>query len=176
MAAAPDLRCERQPRVIAQVMANLPESAKRFAAAASEAGLDIEIVEMGEPTRTAEEAARACGCTVEQIIKSLVFMGRDTGQPYLLLVSGANRVDESGAAAALGERLRRPDAQRVRELTGYAIGGIPPLGHATALPTLIDERLRDFDVVWAAAGTPRCVFSVDPRDLRRVTGAKTMAF
>lgn len=157
-------------------MTSLPDSAKRFAAAAREAGLDIRIVEMAETTRTAQDAAKACGCTVDQIVKSLVFLGRDTGRPYLLLVSGANRVDEAGVATALGEPLSRPDAQRVRELTGYAIGGVPPLGHATPMPAVIDERLLDFDVVWAAAGTPRCVFAVDPRALRSAIDARRMAF
>lgn len=109
-------------------------------------------------------------------MKSLIFVGRDSGTPYLLLVSGVNRVDEAGIAAHLGERLRRPDAQAVRELTGYAIGGVPPLGHATPMPSLIDERLLEFETVWAAAGTPRCVFSVDPRKLKDAIGAKPMAF
>ena len=96
---------------------------------------------MTAPTRTAEEAASACGVTVGQIVKSLVFSGADSGKPYLLLVSGANRVNEKGVAAHLGEKLKRPDADAVRALTGYAIGGIPPFGHATPLATYMDRDL-----------------------------------
>ena len=155
-------------------MAGLPESARRVAAAAQELGLAIEIREMAASTRTAEDAAAACGCAVAQIVKSLVFRGADSGRPVLLLVSGSNRVDEAAVAAVLGERLARPDAAFVREATGYAIGGIPPLGHAMPLPTFLDEDLLAYDVVWAAAGTPRCVFPVDPKRLATAVGARTI--
>ncbi len=154
----------------------LPDSARRVVAAASAAGLDIAVVEMPDTTRTAEEAARACGCGVSQIVKSLVFVGRETGRPYLLLVSGSNRVDEARIANVLGETLRRPDAGAVRELTGYAIGGIPPIGHPVAMRTVIDTALLHHDVVWAAAGTPRCVFATDPARLKEATGATAFAF
>ena len=95
---------------------------------------------MAQPTRTAEEAAAACGVTVGQIVKSLVFLGADSGKPYLLLVSGSNRVNEKGVAAHLGEKLKRPDADAVRALTGYAIGGIPPFGHDTPACDLHGSR------------------------------------
>ncbi len=157
-------------------MDDLPDSARRVAEAARAAGLDIAIAEMPDSTRTAEDAAAACGCEVAQIVKSLVFQGADTGTPFLLLVSGANRVDEEGMAAVLGEPLKRPNGRAVREITGYAIGGIPPLGHPVDMPTVIDEKLLGFDRVWAAAGTPRCVFSVDPKALAAATKARRHAF
>lgn len=155
-------------------MTDLPESARRVADAARVAGLDIAIVEMADSTRTAEEAAAACGCAVGQIVKSLVFRGATSGEPLLLLVSGANRVDEKGVAAHLGEKLKRPDADYVRSVTGYAIGGIPPLGHATPLRTYVDRDLLQYDTVWAAAGTPRCVFRSEPRTLIEAAGAEVI--
>jgi prolyl-tRNA editing enzyme YbaK/EbsC (Cys-tRNA(Pro) deacylase) len=148
------------------LMSLLPASAKKVRDAASALGLDIAVREMAESTRTAEEAAAACGVTVGQIVKSLVFMGATSGRPYLLLVSGANRVNEKGVAAHLGEKLKRPDANAVRALTGYAIGGIPPFGHDTPLATYIDSDLLQYDVVWAAAGTPKTVFRTAPVKLR----------
>lgn len=137
-------------------------------------GLEISIRAMDQSTRTADDAAAACGCDVAQIVKSLVFRGRESGTPYLLLVSGANRVDEKGVAKHIGERLRRPDAEDVRAITGFAIGGIPPFGHATALTTYIDRDLLAFEVVWAAAGTPNSVFAVNPRQLTEATGAEAI--
>jgi prolyl-tRNA editing enzyme YbaK/EbsC (Cys-tRNA(Pro) deacylase) len=149
----------------------LPASAVRVAEAAAAAGLDAHIVEMAETTRTAEEAARACGCAPAQIVKSLIFRGRTSAKPYLLLVSGRNRVDETKVAGIVGESLTRPDADYVRGLTGFAIGGVPPLGHATPLQTFIDTDLLAFAEVWAAAGTPRCVMKLDPNSLKAATGA-----
>lgn len=149
-------------------------SARRVHAAAGALGLAINILEMDQPTRTAEEAAAACGCGVAQIVKSLVFEGATTGSPYLLLVSGANRVDQAGVAGAIGEALNRPDAAKVRAWTGYAIGGIPPFGHETPVRTFVDEDLLGFAIVWAAAGTPSAVFSVDPNALARAIGARSI--
>jgi prolyl-tRNA editing enzyme YbaK/EbsC (Cys-tRNA(Pro) deacylase) len=110
-----------------------------------------------------------------QIVKSLIFRGGRSGKPYLLLVSGANRVDEKGVAAAIGEPLRRPDAQYVRDVTGFAIGGIPPLGHDTPLATFLDKALLDYEVVWAAAGTPDAVFPIAPAQLAEATAATVIA-
>lgn len=141
--------------------------------AAEALGVSVEPVDMPQSTRTAEDAAAACGCTVDEIVKSLVFEGSRTGTAYLLLVSGPNRVDEAGMADVIGEPLRRMDGARVREVTGFAIGGIPPFGHATPLATYMDEALLRFERVWAAAGTPKAVFAIDPQALRRVTGAQT---
>ncbi|MFC7397022.1 YbaK/EbsC family protein [Chelatococcus sp. GCM10030263] len=149
----------------------LPASALKVQEAAERLGLPIAIRIMNEPTRTADEAAAACGTTVAQIVKSLVFEGATSGDPYLLLVSGKNRVDEKGVAAILGEGLTRPDADRVRAWTGFAIGGIPPFGHATALKTYIDEDLIAFDEVWAAAGTPFSIFAVSPKALAEALNA-----
>lgn len=149
----------------------LAASAARVQRAADALGLAISVREMAASTRTAEEAAAACGVTVGQIVKSLVFIGADSGKPYLLLVAGHNRVNEKAMAAHLGEKLRRPDAETVRTITGYAIGGIPPLGHATALATYMDADLLAYDIVWAAAGTPRAVFAAAPDRLREATQA-----
>src|ERR1043166_1849547 len=150
---------------------SLPPSAQRVQDAADARGLAVTVVEMAQPTRTAEEAAAACGVTVGQIVKSLVFLGAASGKPYLLLVSGANRVNEQGVAAHLGEKLKRPDADAVRALTGYAIGGIPPFGHATPIATYMDRDLMQYDVIWAAAGTPKAVFRTEPDKLKDATGA-----
>ncbi len=152
-------------------MSELPASAKRVQDAAAALGLPIEVREMAESTRTAGEAAAACGVTVGQIVKSLVFAGAVSGKPYLLLVSGSNRVNETAVAAILGEALMRPDGRTVRDLTDYAIGGIPPIGHATPLATYMDRDLLQYDVIWAAAGTPKAVFRVEPVRLRDATGA-----
>jgi prolyl-tRNA editing enzyme YbaK/EbsC (Cys-tRNA(Pro) deacylase) len=122
-------------------MSELPPSARKVQDAASALGLDVTVREMTEPTRTAQEAASACGVTAGQIVKSLVFSGAASGKPYLLLVSGTNRVDEKGVATHLGEKLKRSDAEAVRALTGFAIGGIPPFGHATPLATYMDRDL-----------------------------------
>lgn len=150
----------------------LPASTLRVCEAAREAGLDVRVRIMADSTRSAEEAARACGVTVGQIVKSLVFCGRESGRAYLLLVSGRNRVDEAAVAARLGEAIERPNARRVRDITGYAIGGIPPIGHATPVVTHMDPDLLAFDEVWAAAGTPSAVFPVAPGALRAATGAE----
>ena len=152
-------------------MSELPPSAQKFQDSANALGLDIAVREMAESTRTAEEAAAACGVTVGQIVKSLIFLGSTSGKPYLLLVSGSNRVNEKGVAAHLGEKLKRPGAEAVRALTGYAIGGIPPFGHETPLATYIDRDLLAYDVIWAAAGTPKAVFRTEPAKLRDTTQA-----
>ena len=152
----------------------LPSSTQRVAAAARELGLSPEIVTMANSTRTAEEAAAACRCDVGQIVKSLVFRGATSGTPYLLLVSGKNRVNEREAAKVIGEALARPDAAYVRGTTGYAIGGIPPFGHDIALKTFIDADLLDYADVWTAAGTPHCVMRLNPKDLQAKTGAVTI--
>ena len=156
-------------------MSELKGAARRVQERAAGLGLEIDVRQMPASTRTAAEAAAACGCAVGQIVKSLVFKGRTSGRAYLLLVSGSNRVDEKGVSGVIGEALTRPDAQFVRDATGYAIGGIPPLGHDTPLSTYLDRDLLQYDVVWAAAGTPRAVFAVNPRDLQRAVGATAIA-
>jgi prolyl-tRNA editing enzyme YbaK/EbsC (Cys-tRNA(Pro) deacylase) len=151
------------------------KSTDRVRAAAEAAGLTLSIHQMPQSTRTAEEAAAACGCSVGQIVKSLVFRGAASGKPYLLLVSGANRVDEKAVAGRIGEALKRPDADYVRGVTGFAIGGIPPLGHDTTLDTYMDEALLAFEEVWAAAGTADAVFPAAPARLAEATGARIIA-
>lgn len=125
-------------------------------------------------TRTAADAAAAVGCTIDQIVKSLVFVA-DSG-PVLFLVSGANRVNEQAAARALGTSvLRKANADEVRKATGFAIGGTPPYGHPQALPTILDRDLLVHETVWAAAGTPDTCFPTDPRQLQRLTDARVMS-
>lgn len=150
---------------------DLPPAAERVRSAAERLGLAISVKIMPGTTRTAEDAAAACGCSVGQIVKSLVFKGKASGRPYLLLVSGANRVNEKAVAGHLGEAIVRPDADFVRQETGYAIGGIPPLGHDRTLVPYLDADLLQYAKVWAAAGTPYAVFEVDPAALRDATDA-----
>ena len=133
-------------------------------------GLDVEPVEFPDGTRTAEDAAAAIGVAVGQIVKSMVFLV--DGQPVVALVSGVNRVDERKLAeAAGGSAAARPDANAVRAATGFPIGGVPPFGYPTPLPTFVDEDLLEHDVVWAACGMPHVNFASNPRDLARATGA-----
>jgi prolyl-tRNA editing enzyme YbaK/EbsC (Cys-tRNA(Pro) deacylase) len=156
-------------------MQDLPRSANRVRQAADALGLAIQIATMADSTRTAEDAAAACGCTVGQIVKSLVFKAADDARPILLLVSGSNRVDEDRVGEIVGCALVRPDARFVRDQTGFAIGGIPPFGHDRPIATLMDADLLGYGVVWAAAGTPNTVFSVDPAALRDATAARVIA-
>ena len=149
----------------------LPAAAGRVQAAAERLGLAITVRVMAATTRTAEEAAVACDCTVGQIVKSLIFKGKDSGRAYLLLVSGANRVNEKAVAGRLGEAIVRPDAAFARSATGFAIGGIPPFGHEPPLTPYLDADLLQYGTVWAAAGTPHAVFAVDPAKLLEATGA-----
>jgi prolyl-tRNA editing enzyme YbaK/EbsC (Cys-tRNA(Pro) deacylase) len=153
---------------------SLPPSAQRVLDAAESLGLAIAIHEMPQSTRTAEEAAAACRCGIGQIVKSLVFQGATSGEPYLLLVSGKNRVDQEGMTERVGEALLRPDAARVRAWTGYAIGGIPPFAHDTAMRTFIDRDLLAHGTVWAAAGTPQAVFSIEPGILAQAIKAEAI--
>lgn len=139
--------------------------------AAREAGLHIDVVRFPEGTRTALDAARAVGCEVGQIVKSLVFIADE--QPVVALVSGANRLDADRLGEVLGARMvRRADGGEVRRATGYAIGGVPPFGHATPLTVVMDEDLTRHSVVWAAAGLPDAVFAVAPTHLRRASAAQ----
>jgi Cys-tRNA(Pro) deacylase len=145
-------------------------TALRVQALLHEHGLDVRVVEFEQPTRTSAEAAAAIGCTVAEIAKSVVFRGRESGQAVIVVASGDNRVSEKKVAALLGEKLGRADADFVREATGYAIGGVSPLGHAQPVKLVLDEDLQRFGTVWAAAGTPFSVFPLAPDDLRRITG------
>ena len=150
----------------------LPESAQRVQDALAAAGFDNRVVEMPASTRTAAEAAAACGCAVGQIAKSLVFRGADTDQAILIIASGTNRVNEAAVGRLIDEPLARADPDFVRAATGFAIGGVPPLAHAAPLLTLLDRDLMGHDVIWAAAGTPRAVFQLTPDALMRMTGGR----
>ena len=150
-------------------MRQLSVSAQRVQDALTAAGVPATIVEYDVPARTSAEAAAVLGCTVAQIAKSLVFRA-SSGTAVLVIASGANRVDERKVAAHVGEGIGKADAAFVRDCTGYAIGGIPPLGHATSLTTLIDRDLLQYDVVYAAGGTPHAMFPLSPGELVRVAG------
>ncbi|HEX9905173.1 MAG TPA: YbaK/EbsC family protein [Propylenella sp.] len=147
-------------------------STDRFRAAAAKAGLAVEIREMPRSTRTAEEAAAACGVSVAQIVKSLLFRKAASGEPVLLLVSGANRVDQDAIRGVLGEPLERLDASAVREITGFAIGGVAPLGSLTPVGAYMDADLLAYETVWAAAGAPHTVFEAAPQALADAAGAR----
>src|SRR5690606_4617975 len=135
-------------------------------------GLEVAIREFPEGTHTAQDAADAIGCPVAAIVKSLVFVLDD--EPILVLVSGANRVDTDVLGARLGGTLGKADARTVKQATGYSIGGVPPLAHATALRTVIDEDLLGLDVLWAAAGSATTVFPLAPDDLVRLSGGEVL--
>ncbi|TIN76561.1 YbaK/EbsC family protein [Mesorhizobium sp.] len=138
-------------------------SIDRVTRAGADAGLDIEIRRMGASTRTAEQAAAQCGCTVAQIVKSLVFQGETSGKLFLFLVSGSNQLDLARAAALAGEPLKRADPRQIRDETGFAIGGVAPIGHLIAIPAFADETLFGFNRVWAAAGAHDAVFAAEPQ-------------
>lgn len=145
-------------------------------AALEAAGVAAEIREMPEGTRSAAEAAAAVGCGIDQIAKSIVFAGAGSGALYLFLTAGGNTVCPDRAAAVAGEPLARADADTVRARTGFAIGGVAPVGHLEHLRAWIDPRLLDFALVWAAAGSPRHVFAAPPGVLARIAGAARADF
>jgi prolyl-tRNA editing enzyme YbaK/EbsC (Cys-tRNA(Pro) deacylase) len=147
-------------------------SVERVEQAARQAGLDIEVKRMGASTRTAEEAAVQCGCVVGQIAKSLVFQGEPSGRLYLFLVAGDNQLDLNKAAMLTAELLVRADPRRVRDETGFAIGGVAPIGHKMAIVAFADNTLLRYGRVWAAAGAHDAVFAAEPAALIKAAGAK----
>lgn len=151
-------------------------SLARVRAALDAAGVAAEILEMAEGTRTAADAARAAGCAVDQIAKSIIFRGEETGHAVLFLTAGGNRVDPAKATAAAGQPLGKADAALIRAETGFAIGGVAPVGHLKPVQAFFDPRLLAFDRVWAAAGTPRHVFAIGPASLLALTGAELADF
>lgn len=153
----------------------MSKSVARVALALTSTGLPDTIRDVGQ-ARTAQEAANACGCALDQIVKSIIFAGQDSGAVRLFLTAGGNLVDGPKASALVGEDLARANAALVRETTGFAIGGVAPVGHLTPSPIWMDPRLLDFELVWAAAGTPRHVFSIAPRALLDLTGAQIADF
>lgn len=147
----------------------------RFLEAAAILGRPVEVRRFPQGTKTAEEAARAVGCDVAQIVKSLVFMA--DGRPVLALTSGANRVDVGKLAAVVGAReVRRATPEEARAATGFAVGGTPPFGHPAPLPTYLDPDLLEHREVWAAAGAPDAVFRITPEELRRTARAEVADF
>jgi prolyl-tRNA editing enzyme YbaK/EbsC (Cys-tRNA(Pro) deacylase) len=153
-------------------MSNSPKRpANRVQSALQSAGVQTPIYPVSASTRTAEDAAAVIECKVAQIVKSLVFRGRQTGQAYLILASGSNRVNEHKFSLLAGEKIERASPEFVREQTGFAIGGVPPLGHHFQLPTWMDEALLQFETVWASAGSPHVVFPIAPKELARATSA-----
>lgn len=153
----------------------MSKSLKRVARALGDAGLPDTICEPGE-ARTAEQAALACDCEIDQIVKSIIFAGETSGAIRLFLTAGGNRICADKASRLAGEALGRADANLVRATTGFAIGGVAPIGHLTPSPIWIDPRLLEFGTVWTAAGTPRHVFSIAPRMLMSLTSATCADF
>ena len=153
----------------------LSAAAQRVQDALNALGVACQVVELPESTHSAAEAAQAIGCRVEQIAKSLVFRGRSTNQPILAIVSGGNRVDEEKLAVLVAEPVAKANADYVRQRTGYAIGGVPPVGHVQSLTCVVDEDLLQYEQIWAAAGTPRAVFRLTPADLQRITDGRVVS-
>lgn len=153
----------------------LSSSAKKVQDALISHGLTCQVLELPSTTRTAQEAAQTIGCQVGQIVKSLVFMGKQTQKPILVVASGSNRVNEKKLSKLVSEPIKRANADFVREKTGFAIGGVPPVGHSEPLETFIDEDLLKYQTLWAAAGTPNAVFKLTPNDLKIITKGKTVS-
>ena len=153
---------------------HLKSSAEKVQKSLREAGFRCEVKELQETARSAQEAADTIGCSIEQIVKSLVFMGKETGHGVLVLASGPNRVDLTLIREKVEEKLLKANADFVREWTGFAIGGVPPIAHAKPMRTYIDQSLMNLEVVWAAAGHPHAVFCISPKDLVAATNAEVM--
>jgi prolyl-tRNA editing enzyme YbaK/EbsC (Cys-tRNA(Pro) deacylase) len=153
----------------------ISSSARKVQEALIEHGVTSQVVEMPQSTRTADDAARAAGCQVGQIVKSLIFKGKKTQQPILVATSGANRVNEKIIANLISEPLAKADAEFVREKTGFAIGGIPPVGHVQQIRIFIDEDLLQYNEIWAAAGTPKAIFKLTPQELQKITGGQVVS-
>jgi prolyl-tRNA editing enzyme YbaK/EbsC (Cys-tRNA(Pro) deacylase) len=149
-------------------------SQKRVLDEAEALSLDIEIRVMPQSTRTAQEAAEACECEVGQIIKSLIFERKDNEALVLLLIAGHNQADLEAIARTIGSELQRADPRKVRAETGFAIGGVAPIGHKCPMPVYMDPALLDYDLVWAAAGSPQAVFSVEPHALQKAVNAAVL--
>lgn len=147
---------------------DLGRSVQRVQDALNALGMDSQVVYLPSGARTAPQAAQSVGCTVAQIVKSLIFRTVETDRPVLVLTSGANMVDEQKISRLLGEGVRKADAAFVREHTGFAIGGVPPVGHLQPLELFVDGDLMQFEEIWAAAGTPHTVFRLTPADLAKI--------
>jgi Cys-tRNA(Pro) deacylase len=153
-------------------MTQLSPTAQKVQDVLRDLGFDLTVIEHAESTRTAQEAADRVGVTLGQIVKSLIFKGKKSGKPILVLTSGANRVDEKRIKEYAREKIGRADPDFVREVTGYAIGGVPPIAHTQKMETYLDEDLMQYDLIWAAAGTPKAVFELTPDDLQKMTAGR----
>lgn len=148
---------------------NLSKSAEKVQIVLNKFGFELNVIELSDSTRTAQEAADTIGCDVSQIAKSLIFKGKTSQKPILIVASGTIRVNEKVIKEHLGEKLEKADADFVLAHTGFAIGGIPPIGHKTSITTLIDQDLMQYEEIWAAAGTPHAVFKLTPKILTEIT-------
>lgn len=153
-------------------MTQLSPSAQKIQNLLTSLGYDYTVIEHTESTRTAQEAAERAGCELGQIVKSLIFRGKTSGKPILVLTSGANRVDEKRISLYAGEPIGRADAEFVRSMTGFAIGGVPPIGHVEKMETYLDEDFLPYQTIWAAAGTPNAIFELKTEDLQKMTGGQ----
>ena len=153
-------------------MSTLSPSAQKIQDLLNSLGYNYTVIEHVESTRTAQEAADQAGCQLGQIVKSLIFRGKTSGKPILVLTSGPNRVDEKRISDYAGEPIGKADADFVRTVTGFAIGGVPPLGHVEPMETYLDEDFLQFPTIWAAAGTPKAIFELKTEDLQKMTNGK----
>lgn len=154
----------------------MSKSLRRVLAALTDAGLEITPLELGPETRTAQQAADAAGCDLDQIAKSVIFAGKESGQAILFITAGSNQVDTGKASIAAGEPLGKADASLIRAQTGFAIGGVAPVGHLNPIRAFFDPRLLDFAVIYAAAGTPRHIFPIMPTTLQEISDAQLSDF
>jgi prolyl-tRNA editing enzyme YbaK/EbsC (Cys-tRNA(Pro) deacylase) len=150
----------------------LSSTAQRVQDLLTAGGFDCKVIEYTESTRTSQEAADRAGCELGQITKSMIFRGKTSNKPILVLTSGANRVDEKRISGYAGETVGRADADFVRSATGFAIGGVAPVGHTQPMETYLDEDLLKYPTIWAAAGTPNAIFELTPADLQKMTGGR----
>ena len=170
----PEFVRERGGAVYNWQMPPLSASAQKVQDQIRSLGFDYTVIEHTESTRTAQEAAERAGCELGQIVKSLIFKGKDSGKPILVLTSGANRVEEQRISEYAGEAIGRADADFVRTVTGFAIGGVPPVGHLQNMETYIDEDFLQYRTIWAAAGTPNAIFELKTEDLQKMTDGKVV--
>lgn len=164
----------KQSEITTKSISSLSPAAQRIQDTLQGLGVACAVVEMGQTTRSAQDAAGAVGCEVGQIAKSLVFEGASSHRALLVITSGANRVDEALISAVAAEPVRKANADFVRRKTGYAIGGVPPVGHMENLTIFIDEDLMAHSEIWAAAGTPQAVFKLTPQELQKITGGRVI--
>ncbi|HEY4386595.1 MAG TPA: YbaK/EbsC family protein [Ktedonobacteraceae bacterium] len=153
----------------------LSTSARKVQEALQAGGFSSAVVELPDSTRTAKEAAQAIGCQVAQIVKSLIFRGKESDSPLLVVASGSNRVNEQHLSDLAGEPIEKASAQFVRQHTGYAVGGVPPLAHNEPIRTFVDQDLLQYSEIWAAAGTPFAVFRLTPTELQTMTNGEIVS-